>query len=842
MSEEEARKPAGAGEREWGFAGATLVALLLVVAGHGTGEMLSDWPPQIALRRLVAGDPSGALSLAGGLLGEMKLTDWLLAVFLVLAALFVVHQRRAVVGFFRSFRVGVTLVLLSTLAVMIGVLVPQIEGFEDPEVRVDLEREHEKAQLLMEHGAIPAAARNQHTQYEAYRWAEGYFLWNLLHLYGVGRGKAEPLSAGLEEQLEALGRRYGPEEQENRRKRYLSGARQRVDNPEIGAWIREHEDLLWRSFRIATLLELNRTYKSSWFASLLILLFLSILTNTLRTPPWRWLSLDKAGTILSHLGMMVLLVGGLVSNMATDRGILQLDLDDPEPQDTYWRHFDPRKASRMPFGVKLDHFARRDWKALEVLFPDAPRGLSVPRFTLWEGREIDLDFREGEAGVLRPALRLRVLALHEQARVGAPRASERPLLPGGTPVPLAELEIRDPGGVETAFLSPGGPIADLYDPDGAFRLRSLFTPSDDDGDPAAEMPAEEGILGQLLVELEGSGVGQAGYELREGATIEVAGGFRLEVVRATTNFRFGGPGEGEVVDERPLAEQPHTMPAVVLDVHPPDGGPPERRVLLDAYDPVEFGQQADFEHPELVVRLRWDRWSSPGPPRYLLRWSESGRGELVAGDGSAQPVVLGSPLSLPGEVPVVPLGLLANGRVERDIDYTAPRAGLAGWDAGFYARSPRGLELEVIRFPDTARESRSIAIMATTREGGAELWRPEDGRFVLHYLENDESMPFEWRSELSIHERDAGGGWRPVDVGTERQREIRVNDYFQHRGYRFFQTNADARFPSYSGVGVVYDPGIPLVLIGMWAVIAGGAVAFLVKPIARARRREEVEA
>jgi len=838
VSEEEARKPAGAGEREWGFAGATLVALLLVVAGHGTGEMLSDWPPQIALRRLVAGDPSGALSLAGGLLGEMKLTDWLLAVFLVLVAFFVVHQRRAVVGFFRSFRVGVTLVILSILAVMIGVLVPQIEGFEDPEVRVDLEREHEKAQLLKEHGAIPAAARNQHTQYEAYRWAEGYFLWNLLHLYGIGRGKAEPLSAGLEEQLEALGRRYGPEEQENRRKRYLSGARQRVDSPEIGAWIREHEDLLWHSFRIATLLELNRTYKSSWFASLLILLFLSILTNTLRTPPWRWLSLDKAGTTLSHLGMMVLLVGGLVSNMATDRGILQLDLDDPEPEDTYWRHFDPRKASRMPFGVKLDHFARRDWKALEVLFADAPRGLAVPRFTLWKGREIDLDYREDAAGELRPALRLRVLALHEQAEVGAPRAIPQALLPGATPVPIAELEIRDPAGVERAFLTPNGPMADLFDPNGSFRLRTVSA----DADPAGELPAEEGLLGHLLVELQGSGQGQASHELREDVSIEAPGGFRIEVVRATRNFRLGAPGEGEIVDQRPLAEQPFGMAAVVLDVHPPDGGEPERRTLLEAIDPVESGDQAGFEHSELVVRLRWDSWSSPGPPRYVLRWSEEGRGELVAQDGAVEPALPGAPLALPGEVPIVPLQLLANGRVEREIDFPAPRAGVAGWDAGFYARSPRGLEIEVIRSPDTPAESRSIAIMATTREGGAELWRPDDGSFVLHFLENDDAMPFEWRSVLSIHERDPAGGWRPVDVGTERQREIRVNDYFMHRGYRFFQTNADARFPTYSGVGVVYDPGIPLVLAGMWAVIAGTAVAFLVLPIARARRGREVEA
>jgi hypothetical protein len=88
-----------------------------------------------------------------------------------------------------------------------------------------------------------------------------------------------------------------------------------------------------------------------------------------------------------------------------------------------------------------------------------------------------------------------------------------------------------------------------------------------------------------------------------------------------------------------------------------------------------------------------------------------------------------------------------------------------------------------------------------------------------------------------VHEKDASGQWRKIDVGDERDREIRVNDYFVHKGYRFFQTNADARFPTYSGIGVVYDPGIPVVLFGMYLTIFGAAVAFLARPIAEARAR-----
>ena len=69
------------------------------------------------------------------------------------------------------------------------------------------------------------------------------------------------------------------------------------------------------------------------------------------------------------------------------------------------------------------------------------------------------------------------------------------------------------------------------------------------------------------------------------------------------------------------------------------------------------------------------------------------------------------------------------------------------------------------------------------------------------------------------------------------KREIRVNDYFQHRGYRFFQTNADPSYPTYSGIGVVYDPGIPLVIFGMYTIIVGTVLAFLLWPLTRPARR-----
>ena len=74
--------------------------------------------------------------------------------------------------------------------------------------------------------------------------------------------------------------------------------------------------------------------------------------------------------------------------------------------------------------------------------------------------------------------------------------------------------------------------------------------------------------------------------------------------------------------------------------------------------------------------------------------------------------------------------------------------------------------------------------------------------------------------------RPAENGYGPVAQGT-----VRVNDYFTFEGYRFFQTNHNPEDPTYSGIGVVYDPGIPLVIWGLYVVMFAVAYVFLVRPL-----------
>lgn len=835
----------------WSFWNAPLVVLFLMVVGHAVGHMLEEYPLKLALQELVSGDASRAGRILGALFTMMTARDWLFTAFAVATLGFVWMEREGVKRFFRSMYTGSSLVMLSTLGIAIGVLVPQIDGFEDPKVSVDLEREYEKYQLYESQGYLSEEQTwDGHNQYKAFRWAEGYFIYHLLHLYGFGMPEGE-LPQQVRDGLERYGKRYGEEEQRNRTKRMQAAFSGQEKTEEISAWIQEHEGFLWKFFELSTILELNRAYKSSWFASLLFMLALSIGLNSLRGGPRRWLSIEKLGYNLTHIGLLTLLAGGLVSNLATDRGLLKLDLRDTRPKDEYYQHFDPRNTARMPFGVTLEHFARKEWKALEVYFEGDSFTSRVPSYTLWPGRTIDLDYvpDENDPEQLRPRLRLVVQSLHDRAVVQRPEVEESDGSEPLTPLAVVTVRSTSDGQMSQEWLSPAFPDPDFNDPARRWRLRSSFS-----DDPRSEFPASEGSVGRVFVSLSANDVQPFGYDLRLVGQVDVQGGYTVEVLDATSNFNLervdGESAPRPVADPRPLEQQPLGMRAVRVLITGPDGRS-EARWLIGGLDPLEQGFQDTYLFSDLVLWLAWDDWLAPGPPRYVLNWGADKQAVLLGEDGTEQAVVLGQNLPLAPPTQLAVEKLLVRPLIQKQISFKQPEAASRddGWDPDFYSREPRGLELMAIRDPGTEHEQIvqfagvpegvEQVLMATDEAYSADIARAQDGSFAVKFFENTAGFPYEWRSVLRVHERDADGRWAELELGPEKTREIRVNDYFQHRGYRFFQTDARADQPFYSGIGVVYDPGIPIVLLGMYIAIAGTVVAFLVRPIVLRRRKLE---
>jgi hypothetical protein len=882
-----------AGERpkatfRWGFGSASLVILLALVLGQILGVMLVGTAKAASAGKLGVGDAFFLAFLLSAL--------WLL--WLV---------RGAVRRFLLEMHVGVSLVVISIAAVASGVLVPQMDGFEDPETRI--------------------TRQNYEPQYQRFADAEAYFLYHLTHPYGIGI-PADPMP-DVEKQLEAFGRRFGREEEHNRRKQMKAAFRGMGKQRAIQEFKQRHEGFLRTFFDVATFLHLNRAYKSYWFATLLGLVCASVVTNLFRTRGQKWLTLKKAGFAVTHIGVAMMLVGGGWSKFHEDRGILQLFLHEP-PEHEYLQHFNPQKRAAMPFWVRLERFARLDWKQLEVHFADASFSSRPPSYTLWPERVIDLDYADDGRGGLRPRLRLEVLGVWEHARVRESRLSEARgdqldrslgrIAVLDTPdletlvsafqrgTPLEELEVQR----RSTYLVPDYPGSETYygplarvGLDWEYRLRAA-RPDEAAAlgarpDLAALFPSED-LLGVLqLRELGRGDVEPRQHPVRLGQTVETEGGYRIEVVEAIANYRTDPQDGKEIRDPRPLREQAPFNPGIRVLIHPPDGGEPERRLVLERVVAEGSVEQSRYAYPDLLLELDWERWSTPGPPRFLLSWGLGLEPRLVAEDGRVLAVAPGSVLPLPGSASPHTAGrgreLFEHAVVDSEIEFLPRQVGPDGFDQSFYSDDVRGLELKVTRDPGTPEERVEVIRMATSthrQRNVADQWVSPDRSFSLHFFENDRAFPFEWRSVLSIYEADPEGRWhvysgadgrllrtldaelsrefserygsrpgrfrgpsgdedgdgvqdfvaplRRVHAGTERQREIRVNDYFTYRGYRFFQTNANPAVPTYSGIGVVYDPGIPTVLTGMYLIIAGTVLAFIVKPIAEGRRRRRTVA
>ena len=839
----------------WGFFSALLAILALMCVGQAASVALDGFGPK---------DARGPADFLAGLQPK----DWLFAAFVLSSLVFLWLQRASIARFFRSMHVGVALIALTALTVIVGVLVPQMENFEDPTERVasiadvpqdtvdrylaspkteadeDWRLRPDDNRLIKELAPDKALRlKSWRREYEAFRWAEGYFLYHLFHLYGIGMPKGD-LPPQVQEGLVHFGERYGEEEQKNRSIEMRAAFSGRTKTEEIRKVIDAHETGIRRAFQVCTALQLNRAYKSSWFTTLLFLLAIGIGFNTFRASAEKLLSLKKVGFFTVHIGVLTILAGGFVSRHMVDRGILHLDVTEP-PTDTYWAYGSSDKKTRMPFAVKAEKFARKDWPTLEVGFRGDQFRSKLPEYTVWPGFEKDLDFAKDEDGVVRPRIHLQVNAVAAKAKVGAPRFYDAPDRkdPDGQG-PLAVLEVTANGGApQTDYLKPD--LAErnaLYDPEWRFRLRSSY------GEPAANAfrDAESGdpkILGRLLIRSPGAGeVDARRVPFRLGEPIEVAGGYTVTVSEATASFRLDPSKKEEVRDPRPLVEQAPDRPAAWVDIRGPGNSGSERRLLLESLDWEATGRQKNFTFKELILGLEWERWTSDGPPRFVLAWGPEGGASLVSEDGKETPVKAGEALPLPGPTKVVAEGIHHNVLYEKRVELIAPPIQGPRFDPAFYDRDPTGIELTVTSYPGTKKERKDRVRMAATDESLANLWQDPEKRFSLRFYGNDRALPFEWRSVLSIHKKDANGKLYEVPLGPEQDREVRVNDYFYYEGYRFFQTNAIPELPTYSGIGVVYDPGIPVVLMGMYLTIVGTALAFVIRPVVEGLRSKRAAA
>ena len=762
-----------------------------------------------------------------------------------------VYRPRAVFSFFRSVSVGVVNLILIGLGAILGVLFQQEDPFQPTPPQA-------VAALVSQDGAAPSQPwtsqeRFAYQDYQSFRTAQAFFTYHLLdslHLRGAMGFQGPPpgtspadqeAMANLALRLPELRARFGEEFAIAIESQSETGLRTRAKNAEIRELESRWDDFWWSTFVWADRLDFRRAYRSDWFATLWAVLFCGVLSNTFRGG-WRRLLKPKMwGFVVTHVGVLSVIAGGFAGRLTEQRGMLELHIGEQSGKYTLYEgsRAELRKHSWFgegaPFQLRLDAFRADHHDVLDVVFARrAADGQPTfefelarqPKLRLFTGKTAAYDWTgpDGEA-----RLRLEVLEHAKQARMRFSLRAATADEPG-FPVARFRLESADGRAAEEAFLvSSPIPGQNFAWPHAASGARVRFESARDPAAARARLTEPvTASYGQVSLAPETAAASAQVLNAWTGAVAEfraLDSAYTVEFLEATPDFHLQGGAEG-ALEAEPLAQAEELTeprnPAARVRIRGADGREEVRWVLEREF------HRDNLTFPELNLTFRWDSWTAPAIRRVIFFAYEDGG--VACGD-------VGDPASLrpvgPGEF-VLPL---ADGSRMVVTEAYARGTGEPGFteirDADFYATDAPAIRLRVTT-PSGARE---IVMDASEQRPELIEYPGPDGstRLVaLNFREDrDEGeLPIEWRSRLAVLEQDAAGQWREARSG-----EVRVNDYFRHGGYRFFQTNHNPADPTYSGIGVVYDPGIEVVLYGLFSVMFGTMAVFLVKPLFTRRHR-----
>lgn len=771
--------------------------------------------------------------------------------------------------FFRSVRVGVTNLLLIGLGSIVGVLFFQEDSdFPIPDGAVEslaewAESGSDRPWTADEFYAYDTYAslsgrgagfRNAQAFF-AYRFAEGLGLDGLFGLdeeLAIDRGAIKQRLEPLVERLPELEARFGTDFSIALASQSETGLVTQGRDRRIGAVEEKFDDVWWTLFVWSDRFDLIRAYKSDWFAMYWAILFGGVLVNTFRAGWKRNLKPARWGFVVTHVGVMMVCLGGLWSRMHEQRGILELNVGRTSDLWKTWGgetrtfHGDSTGRGEPPFSVRLTGFRADHHDVLSLNYlkvdDDGRQNFEFaldrqPEERLWTGKVLRYDRTLDDGGSMGdPQLRIEVVEKIEQSILDQ---RLRPAEPGETAHPMARLALIDSHGhsVREAALAAALQVPFVHAESGS---RVLLAAVEDEASASAllsEIPEDRwGILQRAAAD-----AAHKYHDVRPGVTFEEEledGVYRVEVLDAQPFLRVQEVNASEIVPapmDREIEFVDPRNPAVQLRITAPDGEIENRWVLA-----ADTGNSLPVKFDQLRYGFLWDEWRAPAHHRYLLMmsqngglwWGEAGRPETLRPVQEGEMFTLGQDGTGFSGGPAERISLLQalpNASVSPEY--------LQKPGVDFFDNSPAAVHLAITTPGPEGPQTEDVWLR--TREGRnrhAVSYRAADGSqrdLVLVFREQSEGLPIEWQSRLQILEvDDSGQSWTPVADSA-----IRVNDYYHYKGYRFFQTNHDPRDPTYSGIGVVYDPGIPYVLTGYYLVMFGTAVVFLIKPLITRRHR-----
>jgi len=633
---------------------------------------------------------------------------------------------------------------------------------------------------------------SEEAYYGQFKWAEAGFFYRVLHPFGVVRVKLE---APWERYYQLLAERFGRDYARKQRRSEMRHLKNHFREREIELFARRHDKFFKGLFRLCKSLRLTDAYRSWWF----IFLVSSLSFNLALCASKRLgLSLSRVGFQMTHLGVIILLIGAALGTCLEQKGMLAFYLGQHDSFDSFEDMSRGGEEVLFGFTVKLTGFRTEYRKKLRVEFLDIdreglPPGCSFARlYGVWPGAKIKL---KGGKVVLRVEEFMPATTVETQI-VNREDQPENPVveleMKGEEETKPVTLVARDEA--RSVALGPGN----------RFKVKLVWQTGP--GVLQRELQAAaRPKLGVLRLKCPGDKEPTEVVLTKKGQEI-VRGDIKLKVLEICGNFARRGS---------PLEEQLPSNPAVQVRIERPTGSE-ERWYFARPAVQRFYLQFHPIERDDIEVEFEYPTWESPCRWRYLLVADSSGGLSVFSISGAKaegpSPVRVGSPLAASGPgANVIVTKYFRHAALQHDIVEYKP---------------PEGVDPEDAYFDDPSQPA--IKLRVTTPDSDESVWMVANSQKSEHLIPGLLKLTYEdvtgsakdWKSRLQVLEENRV-------VKTE---VIEVNHPMSYKGYKFYQTDANPKIPTYSGIKVVRDPGWPVALVGMIVVLAGILYNFYVRP------------
>jgi hypothetical protein len=672
------------------------------------------------------------------------------------------------------------------------------------------------------------------------------------------------LTKPQEEHADLVGQAFGAGKGRQLRKTFEQMAERQVKTTAIDEHVRERRPHLLRLFERLDGLGFTNVFRTWWFNSLLVLLFVQVVSVIAKRYPWGWM---QSGWVMTHCGVLVVLVGCVISDGLLKDGSLGLSPGQTEEKFQEYTRLDARGRptdSELGFRVRMLGTDQTFYHEIQMAFPGVRAGHDI----LWTQEQL----REGRAFAVKDpetgaSYDVKVAEVWERARVETTLVSAAAVgRPGGEPAIRVSL-LHAEAGEEPHAVSEGW-LFGREDPreglppwmlqyrraDSGAEARALVTGSAFEG---------AGRHGTLSVRIPGTAEALR-VPATEGAGAEaVASGdgilWSVTVKKFHPTYMVNRPP----MPEDPDAEPENPALEVLVRKVAGDGAAVEAPMIVYGHprlqdqweDMVRQGHlppgaagaakpgtgpaaECSYSFDFLPARRTWIV-DGPGVPRTLVVRT---RGKGV----EARPIEPGSAFPLLGDYQVRLEEALEDAvedlriqplHQETDEEY------LQSCLRALEAHSPPAPTTAVakleIKERDAAGERARTEWLVADRAGVAQgrSYRSTDGRFLIAMAETRNALMF--RSALEVRNLDD----KPILRDGEPVRTVvRVNHPLQWGGYAFYQNSfiegTSTQAPA-SVFRVKYDRGIPTIYSGFAILTLGVCMMLYLNPLLRKRRRAE---